>query len=249
MRPVDKWPVEARIQNNGHTIEINSDYKPYREAKPLLALNLGQFCSYCEEAYHQLRDLHVEHIQPKKYMEDGRYIYAHLETKWDNFLLSCETCNGQDNKDTKNVVYGKCHLPHLNNTFLSLCYMDGGVVVVNPDLEGTAKENASNLLNLVGLNKSPKESSPGDSRWKKRRKDWNLASLYLTKYREGKCDVRTIIDLVKGYGGWSIWFTIFRDHREVREALVEQFPGTSKECFDADYNPIPRHPGNQDDPI
>lgn len=245
MRPVEKWnpEIDARIA---------SDYPNYRDAKPYLCENLGKTCSYCEKAYADGRDLQVEHVQPKKYKDaHGNYIYAELETAWSNFLLSCSTCNGADNKDTKNVVLGHCHLPHLNNTFKSFVYKAGGVVEVNPALAGKSAENARNLLELVGLNKGPKESRPKDTRWKIRMEKWNLACIYLAKYEAGKVAVDILVDLVRAHGCWSIWFTVFRGKDEVRKALVEQFPGTAASCFDAQnhYEPVNRNPGNRVDPV
>ena len=244
MRPVVKLNPGTYTLPDGMLLCVQSHYDNYRDAKPALVYNLGCFCSYCEESYHQKRDLDVEHIQPKNYKENGLKIYAHLETEWSNFLLSCKTCNGSDNKDTKNVVLDDCHLPHLNNTFKSLVYEEGGVVEVNPDLSGVAALHAANLLQLVGLDKSPATSCPGDTRFRKRDKDWKMANRYKEKYNAGLADVETIVDLVKSRGGWSIWFTVFKGHDEVRKALLE-FPGTAKQCFDAanHYEPIDRHPG------
>lgn len=251
MRPVDKLPVGAKIVlANGETHTINSDYSPYKYAKSALITNLGMYCSYCEDAYHQERDLHVEHIQPKNIVVNGQKPYAHLETTWSNFLLSCATCNGADNKDTKDVVLGQVHLPHLNNTYLSLKYRAGGVVEANPELTGISYSHAEALLQLVGLDKTPVTSKSGDKRWLKRSDDWNLAVRFLDKYRRDEIDIDTIIELVKSRGGWSIWYTVFCDIDEVRKALLT-FPGTAKLCFDPKnhYNPIPRNPQNAIDPV
>lgn len=247
MRPVVKFEPQKYPLPDGGEIEIKASYTNYRDAKPTLVFNLGCFCSYCEDAYHQMRDLHVEHVQPKGLLKDGVEVYAHLTTEWSNFLLSCATCNGADNKDTKDVVLEECHLPHLNNTFKSLVYKAGGVVEVNSTLLGNALSHAENLLHLVGLHKSPATSCPGDRRWEKRRKDWDIACKYRTKYERGTADITTIVDLVRERGGWSIWFTVFEGIDEVRKALV-QFPGTASECFDPEnhYAPIDRNPGKND---
>lgn len=200
MRPVEKWNPEE----DAH---IRATYDPYRDAKGDLCANLGTMCSYCEKAYADGRDLQVEHIQPKRYKDaKGDYIYAPLETAWSNFLLSCSTCNGPDNKDTKNVEYGKCHLPHLNNTFLSLCYKAGGVVDVNPALTGKSAANARALLELVGLDKGPQSSKPADKRWQIRSESWDMAVRYHGMYAAGEVRLETIIDLAKARGCWSIWF-------------------------------------------
>lgn len=247
MRPIVKLSPGTYSMPDGTLIDVLKSYEDYRDAKPALACNLGMFCSYCEDAYHQLRDLHVEHVQPKGYEEDGRKIYAHLEKEWSNFLLSCATCNGADNKDTKNVVLEECHLPHRNNTFKSLVYKAGGVVEVNPLLTGDACTHARNLLDLVGLGKSPATSSPGDTRYKKRTADWDLACKYREKFDAGKISVDAIVDIVKARGGWSIWFAVFSGCDNVREALLD-FPGTAKQCFDArnHYEPLDRNPGLAD---
>lgn len=169
-------------------------------------------------------------------------------------VISCfpvQLATEQTTKTQKNVVYGSCHLPHLNNTFLSLCYKAGGVVEVNPSLSGKSANNARALLELVGLNKGPKDSSAKDYRWRIRLEKWNLANIYLEKYIAGSVDVYTIVDLVKGHGCWSIWFTVFKGHDEVRKALIEEFPGTAASCFDAQnhFEPICRNPLDDEDPV
>lgn len=240
MRPVVKLDPGTYPMPDGSTLTIHEKYDPYQGAKPDLVKNLGEFCSYCEDAYHQERDLHVEHVQPKS-------IYSALKTKWSNFLLSCATCNGTDNKGTTNVTLNEYHLPHLNNTFKSLVYKAGGVVEVNPALTGDAYDHAKALIELVGLNKSPATSRRGDTRWKKRSKDWDKACEYRDKYKAGKIEIKNIIDLVYAGGGWSIWFTVFYGFDEVRMALLD-FPGTAKQYFDATnhYDPLDRNPGKVD---
>ena len=247
MRPVVKLNPGTHTMADGSSLIIEKTYNRYQDAKPALVHNLGMLCSYCEDAYHQESDLHVEHVQPKGYEVNGVKIYAHLEKEWSNFLLSCATCNRKDNKGANNVVLGECHLPHLNNTFKSLVYKAGGVVEVNPELTGIAYNNAKTLFELVGLNKSPATSNKGDTRWKKRSKDWDKACLYREKFKAGEISIKYIIDLVSAGGGWSIWFTVFRGFDEVRKALLE-FPGTAKLLFDASnhYEPLDRNPGSAD---
>ncbi|GEM_PF-461824 len=241
MRPVDKWAVEHQFLLNGVNETVRPSYSPYSDSKPVLTANLGKYCSYCEKAFSEDRDLQVEHIQPKGYKSNGKLIYKHLEKKWSNFLLSCATCNGADNKDTKNVNYNDFHFPHLNNTYLSLIYDAGGVVKVNDKLPTNSQKKADNLLKLVGLDKTPTTSSNGDKRWNIRSLTWNVAQRYLNKYQNNVVDKDTIIDLAKAYGCWSIWFTVFNGHDDVRKALIDEFPGTAKDCFDPNnhYEPIP----------
>lgn len=240
MRPVEKWEV-GKILADG--TRIQETYSKYQSAKRYLIANLGPYCSYCENAYRHSRDLHVEHVLPK-----SNALSANLSTRWDNFLLSCPTCNGMDNKGTKFVNLDDCHLPHRNNTYLSFRYLEGGVIIVNPELSPLAQAHAKNLMSLVGLDKGPKESSTTDDRWKTRLENWVLANRYLRKYEEGKVRLDAIIDLVKAAGGWSIWFTVFKGKDEVRKALINKFPGTSSKCFDYNnhYEPVNRNPGKID---
>lgn len=122
--------------------------------------------------------------------------------------------------------------------------------MVNPELQGKSYQRALRLLKLVGLEKTPATSSPQDTRWQRRKKEWDIAEKYKSRYQNGKCDLDCLIDYVKLAGCWSIWFTVFSDYDEVKERLIYDFPGTAVECFDPDnhYNPIARNP-ESDDPV
>lgn len=246
MRPVKKFSVGDQITlYTGDKHRVSPDYIPYKRAKAPLITNLGSYCSYCEASIQLVRDIEVEHIHPRSIEA-----YKNEENSWDNFLLSCSTCNGKDNKSNHDVDLEHCHMPHRNNTFLSFKYAAGGVVCVNPALSGASQANAQALLSLIGLDKSPKTSKPTDNRWKNRLDTWNLSQIYLKKYKEHKLEVDVIIDMVKARGGWSIWFTVFEGMDEVRARLISDFEGTAAECFDAQnhYAPIYRNPG-KDDPV
>ncbi len=240
MRPVEKFPIGDKDLPDGSKLRVQAEYKPYQSAKELLEKNIGNFCSYCEVAIHRSRDLEVEHVQPQSK-------YPEKEYHWENFLIACGTCNGRDNKGSKDVDLAECHFPHRNNTLRSFIYRAGGVIMVNPQLNALSQKHAENLYKLVGLDKP---FSNTDNRWKTRLECWNKANIYKNKYAQGECKIATIIDLMKGYGGWSIWFTVFSGYDEVRKSMIEEFPGTAINCFDADnhYEPIDRNPG-QADPV
>ena len=251
MRPVKKKNVGESINLfediDGIPTEVHTildEYKPYGNARKVLLANLGNYCSYCEMYFANGSILQTEHVQPRGLKENGRLKYDHLQYKWSNFLLGCATCNGTGNKGTKDVQLEEVHLPYLNNTFLSLVYKEAGVVVVNPDLEGDSKRHAENLIQLVGLNKS---SSETDYRCEVRRRTWDKAKTICQQYEQGEVLLDRLIAYIKEQPCWSIWYTIFCEHDEVRRLLL-QFPGTSKECFDEEkhYNPIHRNPGKQD---
>lgn len=247
MRPVVKAAVGQTVMlEGGQPHQVCKDYNPYGDARPVLLANLGPYCSYCEQYFSNGTNLQTEHVQPKGYTVNGVKPYDHLKTRWDNFLLGCQTCNGKGNKGSKDVVLTDIHLPHRNNTYLSLQYREAGVVVPNPQLQGQSLANAQALIDLLGLDK---EESDTDGRCGMRRAAWDKATCYLADYERGEIKLPRLMDYIKIYGCWSIWFTVFIHHREVRQALVEDFPGTSRQCFDAAYLPIPRNPRNLADPV
>lgn len=242
MRPVEKWVVETTVVLDNGNYTVQRVYNPYDKAKELLLHNLGDYCSYCGK--YDPQDLQIEHIRPKSR-------YPDLKTKWDNFLLACATCNGKGNKGNKDVVIGECHLPHLNNTFMSFVYKTGGVIVVNPSLAGISRRNAEALYNLVGLGKLPtqdKKKKDKDKRAMVRFEIWNLAEINREKFDKGGLNLDDLMTVIKLSGGWSIWFTVFKGVDEVRKRLIDEFPGTAKDCFDANnhYDPVFRNPN---DPI
>lgn len=249
MRPIAKGKVGENINlEEGITHTIQDEYIPYGKARPILVANIGGYCSYCEEAFLNASNLQTEHIQPKGLEVSGVKPYAHLATKWENFLLGCPTCNGKGNKGSKDVVLDEIHLPHRNNTYLSLVYKEAGVVIPNPSLSGKSLANAEALIELVGLGK---EDSDTDGRCGMRRDTWKKAVEYLDDYENGELKLRHLLDYIKVVGYWSIWFTVFRGHDELRKALIDEFPGTAKDCFDVNnhYEPICRNPQNTIDPI
>lgn len=249
MRPVKKKKIgESILLADGTSHVVMDEYKPYGKARKVLLANLGNYCSYCESAFGVYSNLQTEHVQPKGWDVDGIKPNAELSTKWENFLLGCATCNGSGNKGCKDINSDNIHLPHLNNTYLSLVYKEAGVVIPNPKLTGKSLAKAEELIKVLGLGKSFTDS---DGRCEMRREKWDLASYYLEEYEEGEIKLKFLIDFIKLAGCWSIWFTVFKNHDEVRKALIEEFPGTASECFDEEnhYNPIFRNPLNPDDPI
>lgn len=236
MRPVTKKQLGEQIELlDGTQVSVQNPNSDHRESHPLLVANLGFYCSYCEDAEKNYANLQVEHVQPKD-------IYPHLKLKWTNFLLGCANCNGRANKSSKDVRLSEMYLPHIHNTFLCLEYREAGVLVPNKKYPRVSIAKAEKLLSTLGLDKE-------DARCDMRREAWAYAKELLDDYQKGQIQLNKLIKVIKYYGCWSIWFTVFIDHREVREALVEQFPGTSRNCFDKDYMPIPRNPGCITDPI
>jgi hypothetical protein len=101
------------------------------------------------------------------------------------------------------------------------------------------------MLALVGIDKYPKNPkysshNQNDKRWFHRRQTWEKANDVLQDYSGNKIALKTLLDLAKSYGFWSVWMSVFRDYPEVRQALINSFEGTDKTCFNAETLPLPR---------
>ncbi len=246
MRPVEKLEPRSAIAYRDANDEVVHDtilrnYPTYRDAKPLLAANLGQYCSYCE-CRCNMANLEVEHIQPK-----GR---SGSPAAWDNFLLGCKICN---TVKSEKILETTCHWPHRNNTFMDFVYDKTGRIAVNSGIPRESQRNAQDLLDLLKLQRYPSEDKPSncDFRWRDRIEAWNIATSQLKAYRQKNLNVDDIIRLAQSIGHWSIWFTVFKDEDAVLEHLISDFSGTCANCFDADnhYAPIYRNPNNAVDPV
>ena len=106
-------------------------------------------------------------------------------------------------------------------------------------------KKAENLYNLVKMGRDPfgeEAASKRDFRWKGRYETWNLAKRFLEKYESGNLTVDDIIEIADKLGHWSVWFTVFKEHDEVRKNLIEHTSGTCTTCFDENshYEPVCR---------
>lgn len=214
-------------------------FKEYAEAREELIARMGEFCSYCE--MHLDASLAVEHVQPKK-PEGAPVNIRSRELDWDNFLLACTNCNST--KGNNDVVIDEYFWPDRDNTFRALAYLEGGII--KPPLQGDLKTKAEETIKLTGLDKHPlNDPKASDRRWQNRRETWDIA--VESKKDLADCDTpqmrRQIVRSVHGY--WSVWLSVFSDDPDMCKRLIEAFPGTSTDCFDAsnDYSPIPRTGG------
>ena len=88
-----------------------------------------------------------------------------------------------------------------------------------------------------------------DRRWEHRRKEWEEAKRKLKDYEKGEILVDRIAAFAHRRGFFSVWFSVFADHKPVKTALIDKFTGTARNCFDADFNPIQRNPTDNIDAI
>jgi hypothetical protein len=257
MRPIQKWAVGyINPETNKAILTI---YNPHSTAKPDLEDNLGHYCIYCE-VYNTTAQ--VDHIVSQDQIKKDK-LPKEMKILWENFIPACGKCNGKDNKTNQEVDFKKMYFPDRNNTFMAFTYGEGGFVTVNPNLSDKQKLKAQALMNLVCLDKYPinplnpncpnpkypKFNGRNDRRWMHRGKAWVLADGYLTKYEAGHVDADGVAKIAHLRGFFSVWFTVFMAHKEVKKALINRFEGTALDCFDENYNPIPRNPTNIDNPL
>ena len=238
MRPIIRG--NRPVDNQGNEVQ----FLEYKEAKGELFSRIGRYCSYCET---NKATLAVEHILPKK--PESEVIKERL-LNWDNFLLSCPNCNST--KGHVEIKLDDFLWPDRDNTFRALRYSEGGIVT--PSFDGELGRKAHNTIKLFGLDKTP-SIDPGDKhrdkasdcRWNDRRDAWNIATREKQKLsKNDDNDTReTVVKLALASGYWSTWMTVFEDDPDMCRRLIEAFPGTCKDCFDATqgYKPVKRQGG------
>ncbi len=228
MRPVDRGPAARQ-------------YAKYQDAKQDLVNRLGSYCSYCERRIATL--LAVEHIQPK-----GLPQYEHLETEWTNFLLACVNCNSA--KVDQPVEPHQILLPDRDNTFHAFRYLDTGEVQVRNGLNAHLPAMATALLELTALNRCEHLNWDEDvvfsalERLGQRVQAWDQALEARADYEAGQTSARSVAREASGAGFFSIWMAAFEGIPAVRAQLIEIFPNTAADCFDAATNTITPRPNN-----
>lgn len=212
----------------------SQDFKPYDNAQPYLISRLGPYCSYCERRV--VTNLAVEHIQPKALIA-----YAHLKSRWENFLLACVNCNST--KKNKDVLLTDVLLPDRDNTFVAYTYtQDGQVQPSNLAISNGLEQMAITTLTLTGLDK--KINSVMDENGKQvaidrvsqRLEAWavaEVAKIDVDNNPNNNAVKRLTVELALANGFFSIWMTVFQSDADMRCRLINAFSGTNESgCFD-----------------
>lgn len=228
MRPVEKGPAPKT-------------YDDYRDAIGDLEDRLGTYCSYCERRLPI--SLAVEHVCPKS-------LYPDFELDWDNFLLGCANCNSV--KGDKDIKLGDYVWPDRDNTLLAISYGKGGFVDVALERNDARWDKAQSLVKLVGLDRHPyrhgaDKPARRDKRWSNREEIWKGAEMFRDNYeKSNKCEAarKLVVQAAIWAGFFSIWLYIFDQYPEVKELLIDAFPGTAEDCFDANYSLVNRPGGD-----
>lgn len=219
MRPVDR----------GVSPVPRGRFNKYRDAFAKLEERLGEYCSYCERRIES--NLAVEHIKPKEE-------YKRLEIFWYNYLLACTSCNSCKSHGSLNL--DDYLWPYRDNTYLAFNYDRSGRLQPNPLINKPIQQKATATLKLLGLHKLIP-----DKRARKRKEIYGLATKQLNRLvLNDTADIReSIVEIMTGRGGWSIWVHVFKDRPDMVKLFIDAIPGTSTECFDATTTPIKRNNG------
>lgn len=234
MRPVERGPRPINPQTGEEKV-----FSAYKYARRDLIDRMGQYCSYCETRLNA--SLAVEHVRPKDPVPE-------LELEWDNFLLGCTNCNSTKN-DT-NVVLVDYYWPDRHNTYIPFVYTEDGRLEISSDLQAPEIQKAQAMADLVGLQKYPNNATASDRRWLNRKEAYQKALRNRKRLFEASTHgpenrrlfLDLLIELATSSGFFSIWFSVFEAENDVRKALLEAFPGTHLESFDAGnhYSPVKR---------
>ncbi|GLS81468.1 hypothetical protein GCM10007893_22780 [Paracoccus marinus] len=171
-----------------------------------------------------------------------------LRNEWTNFLLGCVNCNSV--KGDTLLVLADFIWPDTENTLSAVEYKVGGLVEARSTLAPAMQAKAQQTIALVGLDKYPgnpgREPSNADLRWQRRFEAWQMAEWCRKQVEDNDTEqVRNlVVEVAKGRGMFSIFWTVFQGDIDLRRRLREAFSGTSYACFDANEELISR-PGGQ----
>lgn len=224
---------------------VNKGDSPYTEiddyskALPYLESALGGYCSYCEYPIFHVPE--VEHVAAKA--------SGGSKTDWKNLLLGCKYCNTRKGTKVKPTNIDEFLWPDVHNTATAFTY-ENGVPRINEetlrrvDESGVALEKAKKLFTVLGFDNRPSLGNK-DRRIQQRNKAYELALESLEDWKKGKSEYPTHLEELKrqivrnaeGHGFFSIWMTVFSEEKELVQALIDAFPGTRTDCFDAEGHP------------
>ena len=222
MRPVDKGesPYE----------KINK----YQDALPYLEEKIGLYCSYCEMPIKHVPE--IEHVVSKSKGGDL--------TAWKNLNLGCKYCNSRKSSQTTPDNKTDYLWPDEDNTAIAYLYTNG-FPMVNKDVlneldtTGMYFKKAQNTYDLVELGWIP-EKGDKDRRFAERNSAYYKAKSSLKNWKHVKDapewfqnDMKEqIIMTATADGFFSVWMTVFSDEPQILLALLDQFPGTRRGCYD-----------------
>ena len=198
------------------------NYSAYGDAQDDLKQRIGEYCNYCEMNLDHAAQ--VEHVQPKS-------LEPALELDWDNFLLACTYCNST--KSNKPIDLNTDIFPDLDNPLMAI-RTDGVHLTVRDDVPQENQEMGAAFLALVGRDRDPHKDSI--KRWRPRFTTLKVIERVTQTFREKVVtedlqDLAIEVALAKGH--FSMWLAAFDHDLDMKLRLIEAFPGTARNCFNA----------------
>ncbi|MCI5584288.1 MAG: HNH endonuclease [Lachnospiraceae bacterium] len=226
MRPIDKGDSPY------------TTIRKYQDAEPYLEEKIGRYCSFCEMRVNSA--LAVEHKESKN---SGGAL-----TDWSNLLLGCIYCNSRKGEKIKKGELNKWIWPDQDNTFLAFSYSDALPKLNELYLKSISNEvylRAKTIFEDLALDYRPvnlNRDKYRDKRWQTRYEVLGVAkeakSIWERCHDNEKrmFQKKNIVAMAKGYGFFSVWMMVFEKEPDIRQALIQAFPGTSLSCFDEEGN-------------
>lgn len=159
--------------------------------------------------------------------------------------MACTTCNSV--KGDQLVEVNDLLWLDRDNTFLAFTYTNEGFVALADDLSITQQPPAQALLDLVGLQRHQASGWPNptkrDKRWQQREEAWAVAELCKKRFDDlaQAPEARDLVlEAAKAHGFFSVRMTVFAHDPEIKQGLIQIFPGTAPTCFDSNGNPLNR---------
>jgi len=208
-------------------------YSEHGKARGDLVSRIGRYCCYCEMAVNNM--IQVEHVESQSLVPE-------LKKAWDNFLLACGYCNST--KSNKPIDLMIDAFPHLDNLLMGIKVKNVGLEV-RTGLPQHVHDMAENFLGLVGLDVDPK-TQPKRDRWGPRFEVLFVIASVVEDLSNDPTNIsmkNLAVTVARGYGHFSMWMEAFKDDVDMKLRLINAFPGTALDCFDANGDPIPRPDG------
>lgn len=207
-------------------------FTAYGQARDDLKTRIGNYCSYCEMTLDNLAN--VEHVQPKSKVPK-------LSLSWENFLLACGYCNST--KGNKDIDLDADIFPDLDNPLMAI-KVDKVALTIRTDASAEHQAMGAAFLELVGRGRDPDRDST--DRWRARSDTYIVIQETLEDLTHENVTDREknlAIRVAKGYGHFSMWLSAFDQDSDMKNRLINAFPGTALNCFDQNGIPIHRPGG------
>lgn len=212
----------------------NAAEKIYKKAASPLKKRIGNYCCYCERKFPN--GLAIEHKCPKDLKENWNLIL-----KWNNFLISCATCNSKKNKYS--VIRSNISsflFPDIDDTYHSLSYKEENNYLATPNngfvSDPYLRARIHKTINMLRLSEKEDINDIATRCYERREKAKAAKKWHSVIQQKGLCDL--YLELIESGvkdGCWSVWMNELEDIPVIKEILLYALPNTAIEYFIDNY--------------